>query len=146
MKAVYQKGRPFGCMAACVASILEIDLADVPRCFDGRTADDEDAWDRDAQLRWLAGRGYGAIEFKLLTGVMWPPTPGIYCIVTGRSPRGTMHAVVGATREMPALCELIHDPFWDQALDRPPPTAPFFHGREPAVITFLLPLVSLVRE
>lgn len=82
------------CFSACVASLLEIDLDDVP-FFMGA-----DNWD-EALLEWCDGRGV-VVDFS----TEFPAPEGACCIVGGRSPRHseTGHAVImrdGA---------LVHDP------------------------------------
>lgn len=89
------------CLAACVASILELPIAEVPNF---RLADD--AW--GALQDWLASRGLLAIRC-LIDGVYLASMPSVYCVLTGPSPRNPVnHAVVG-------LCDcgtvrIVHDP------------------------------------
>lgn len=86
------------CFSACVASILELDLDDVP-FFMG-----EPDWG-EALLKWCASRGI-IVDFS----TQFPAPAGEFCIVGGRSPRLPEggHAVImrdGA---------LIHDPHPDR--------------------------------
>mgnify|MGYP001564868446 CR=1 FL=1 len=142
MKPVYQAGRPTGCMAACVASILEVELNGVPDCFDARDASGKETWDHFAQRDWLAERDYGVVEFKLAEGAMWPPTGGMLCILSGPSPRdpnGTLHAVVARTLyDTTGPFELVHDPYWSGI--HGPLMHQFFNGQEPTIVTFLVPV------
>ena len=96
MKPVDQTlfGSPGGnCLPACVASLLNLTIEDVPH-FGA-----EDWFDRLND--WLAPRGYYAMCFTLPTE--WRP-PGLY-ILAGKSPRfTTLHAVVARGNEV------IHDP------------------------------------
>ena len=80
------------CFSACVASILEISIEEVPRAFGVNNAQ---------FLRWLAGRGLSA---TLSHGVDYVP-PG-YSIAAGPSKRfaGKMHACVAFDGAV------VHDP------------------------------------
>lgn len=51
-------------------------------------------------------------EHKLLPDSMWPPSEGIICIVSGKSPRGEHeHAVVAVTQyDTAEPFKIIHDP------------------------------------
>lgn len=93
------------CWAACLASILELDIADVPE-FDAGDPDDLDGtWARKTN-RWLAQFGLAFLEYPSL-----PPESylamgmSVYHIITGPSPRNSgMHAVVGLNGK------IVHDP------------------------------------
>jgi len=87
-------GSPGGnCLAACVASLLELPLADVPQLGPTTWLDDLGAW--------LLKRGLYPICFKI--DAPWRPT-GLY-ILAGKSPRGDfLHAVVARGDEV------VHDP------------------------------------
>lgn len=114
MKPVTQTlfGRPDGpveeignCYPACLATLLELDLAEVPHVYQLH-ADPEAA--NDASVRWLQQRGYTELYFE------WAPwlnhyAPGTLAIFGGKSPRGDWsHAVVG---EITATgWRLVHDP------------------------------------
>jgi hypothetical protein len=84
------------CYAACLATVLECELADVPD-FRGR-AD----WGEAVQ-KWAAGRG-AVVRFQ-----HGPPPPGL-AIASGLVLDGTVHAVVFEDGQM------VHDPagrpFW----------------------------------
>lgn len=91
------------CWAACLASILELDLAEVPNFCAY-----EDWWQRTIQ--WLNSRGlhisWVAYEPGLLTAIH----PVDYFIMTGKSPRGDFnHSVVGGSRNGTPPT-MIHDP------------------------------------
>lgn len=85
---------PGDCLRACVASILELDLLDVPHFVHEHTHGEI------AMMDWLATKG---IECLRLQGHYEVQTHVIY---TGRSPRSThgRHAVVGLAGE------IVHDP------------------------------------
>jgi len=89
---------PGNCMSACLASVLDVPLDDVPN-FAAKGAR---YWDE--MQRWLHARGLFLFELKV------PPdqTPGtpddLHYIASGVSPRGIRHAVI--MREG----RLVHDP------------------------------------
>ncbi|ARV77204.1 hypothetical protein FDI21_gp033 [Pseudomonas phage Noxifer] len=87
-----EQGRYGNCMQACVASLLNLPLADVPH-FHEDGCDVETFWERVED--WLADRHYllryGHPEKTL-------------CIASGKTVRGTNHCVI--MRD----AELIHDP------------------------------------
>jgi len=87
-------GHPGGnCFSACVASLLELPIAEVPY-FMG------DDWP-EGFFVWLKPRGFHPMWFK--TTKEWsPPSEGL-CILGGQSSRGA-HCVVGRGLTM------IHDP------------------------------------
>jgi hypothetical protein len=100
------------CFAACVASILELDLADVPAVeFEkvNGSPDDPDAvrfW--RTWRNWLAEIGFGraCIGATRDDGVLFEPDG--YAILTGKSPRGEWnHSVVCFNGQ------LRHDPYPD---------------------------------
>ena len=92
------------CFAACVASVLEVPLADVPNfCVEYS----ESEW-YFALARWLGERGFAPLTQQVNPAVffewcsqLWPE---VYWIAGGPNPRGVSHAVVyrGA--------KLVHDP------------------------------------
>lgn len=107
MKAVDQTtfGFPGGnCFSACVASLLEISLADVPYFMSETLDDDGGAW-FDRFQAWLKPRGFWAVCFKLPD--QWRPE-GL-CILSGKSPRElanpkALHSVVAIGGRV------VHDP------------------------------------
>jgi hypothetical protein len=110
MKPVDQTkfGMPAGnCLAACVASVLEMPLADVP-AFDGTSRPDDNWWLEFQD--WLHARGMFAVELKLEgRPSICLPERSVYVILTGKSPRGDFaHAVVG--RSDGDVFRLAHDP------------------------------------
>lgn len=115
MKPVDQTvfGYPNGnCFAACVASLLELPIEEMPS-IEGKGF--YVVWEK-----WLAERGLAIADIPAGSG-SW--IPGL-SIVTGKSPRGgvtasgkpTLHAVVA--RDM----KLIHDPHPDRSFIDGPPT------------------------
>jgi hypothetical protein len=101
---------PGNCWAACIASILEIPLSELP--------DEADYWTpgqpqsksyipyEKATFAWLLQRGLILVEVKMpdvyFRGDEWEP----YCILAGPSPRNPLvsHAVVGRG------AKIVHDP------------------------------------
>ncbi|TAM72340.1 hypothetical protein EPN44_16120 [bacterium] len=114
MKKVHQTlfGRPDGpnaeignCYPACVASLLGLDLDQVPH-FHQLHDDAEGALDEI--LAFLHGQGYSCLRYE------WAPwvnryLPGALAIFGGKSPRGDWsHAVVGQVTA--DGWRLVHDP------------------------------------
>lgn len=73
---------PGNCLQAAVAAALGLAIEEVPHL--GQFV----WWDTALKL-WLRGRGLDARQVRV------PPIPEQRCIVTGKSPRGVYHAVVG---------------------------------------------------
>lgn len=99
------------CFAACIASVLDLELDEVPNfCAFQRPRD----WWRETQI-WLAARGLAPVEFRVKddAGNWFPRISPLYvnvlCILGGKSPRGSFdHAVVGETTD--DGFRLLHDP------------------------------------
>jgi hypothetical protein len=94
-------GFPGGnCFSACVASLLEVPLEDVPQ-FMGDTLDDDSTW-YERFREWLAPRSLYPLCLKL--GSEWVP-PGFH-ILSGRSPRHAtaLHSVIALD------ARVVHDP------------------------------------
>ncbi len=92
-------GKVGNCMSACIASLLELGIDDVPY-FMGTEDEPDDLWKKRIN-RWAAPYGFSFMHFKTAKGFTeWPPG---YYVLTGRSPRG-MHAVVAKGKKM------VHDP------------------------------------
>lgn len=94
------------CFRACVASLLEMELSDVPH-FCSR----ED-W-VGAFHDWLEASGLFAVEVSLKHEQSVCPSPKQHCIVSGMGPRGVMHSVVALFHGVggPDGFELVHDPY-----------------------------------
>lgn len=87
------------CFSACVASLLELPIEDVPTfvtCEPG----DRLIW-RTHFLSWLKPRGYYALTFQYNEDIHCMPEG--FCILGGQSPRGS-HAVVADK------LTIVHDP------------------------------------
>lgn len=110
MKPVTQtiigRGPKFGeecgnCLQAALASVLELPLEEVPHfCFDA-TEDDADSRWFVTMNAWLRER-FGLSVVYLTIGNSWKPEG--YHLMSGTSPRGSMHETVGFKGE------IVHDP------------------------------------
>lgn len=103
MKKVYQTkfGKEGNCFVACLASILELNIEDIP---DFR---DVDKWYFDYK-RWLLKK----FDLDLLALEGWGKrtigfAPKVYAVVSGLSPRGFQHSTIYFGNEM------VHDPHMD---------------------------------
>lgn len=100
---------PTNCFAACVATILGINIERVPKWCDG------EHWEWDKFQEWLEQFGLAAIELTFANGGTIYPAYGVPCIVSGPSPRmeGKLHAIVGRFNGLDGFtCE--HDPHVDE--------------------------------
>jgi len=103
------------CFRACVASVLELPIEEVPHFVQ----ESEDWYEMFTE--WLSKREMFAIEVK----VSEPPAsvvlpPDVPCIVSAHGPRGCMHSVVGRYDGGEGI-ELDHDPH---------PSRGFFGGND----------------
>lgn len=125
---------PTNCFRACVASVLDVPIEEVPEACDGAT------WDWDAFQDWLFMRDMQAIEIGFGNGgTLYPTRRPVWCIVTGESPReGTVtgrHAVVARLCGLEGF-ELIHDPHPSRLWIKGEPThAVFFVPLDPTLKT-----------
>lgn len=100
------------CLSACVASILELPIADVPNF--------RESPEPESALRtWLAQRGWSVFQYTVATADDLASThfntgPGVYVILGGAGPRTNaqgrpkQHAVVG--RAAGYGVKIVHDP------------------------------------
>lgn len=97
------------CFTACLASILELSIDQVPNF----AADRGDDWERAAS-DWLSLLGLefltiGFAHYETFTNTFFA-CPGRHCILSGPSTfAGRGHAVVGRVREAGGL-DVVHDP------------------------------------
>lgn len=90
-------GKDGNCLAACLATLLRLDIDEVPGFF----SDDSGTW-REKMGAWLVERGWGHLCIAGPPPEMLGPA---LSIVSGKSPRGDwLHATVWRGRE------LLHDP------------------------------------
>lgn len=127
MKPVFQKVVDAGkgdCWAACIASILELPLEEVPN-FVGLSDHSKGILAEDLVKKWLKERGLFLLEIFLWGNsekknkswdlvLNWSHLDNCYCILSvpsQRFPKGT-HAVVGQFAKVNKSTELIvaHDP------------------------------------
>lgn len=111
MKPVYQDefGEFGNCMSACLASILDIPLREIPNFTHFKERWYPEMW------KWLGERGYELYYIYQIEKIDWDNFPGCipgweklkilpYYMHNGKSPRGYGHATVGWRGKM------IHDP------------------------------------
>lgn len=85
------------CFSACIASLLELAIEDVPNfCVDYG----EDDWQNEAE-KWLGKRGLALVSVQINEEV---PAWDFYWMAGGKSGRGIYHAVIYRAGE------LVHDP------------------------------------
>lgn len=117
-KKVFQNKGDGLCFSACIASLMGISLTDVPCFWDDDKGDRTKRADiSDNARQWLKDQGYVFWELRWdreELGCQHEPCP---CILSGKSPRGVMHAVVGEfftieDGEMKGhhAAQMIHDP------------------------------------
>ena len=81
------------CFSACLASILEIPLAEVPRFCEL-----EDDWQPHI-CEWLKQYGFAYVDVDVTEYTVDALLPHLgYCVMTGMSSRGHRHCVVGDGR------------------------------------------------
>lgn len=126
------------CFPACIASILGVDLSDVPHWYGQDTAGDGDA-DWWAIVAWLQGRGTTifAWDWSGLSDFMHRSLTGAVVILSGDSPRfvGTSHAVIGQLDGRGGW-RLLHDPH---------PSGDGISG-DPSMVELVIPLVRSNEE
>ncbi len=107
MKPVMQTkfGDNGNCWAACLASLLEFDITDVPDLF---THAEDIEWKANTNA-WLARYGFGCLEFSSLSPDDYKALNlATYHIIIGPSPRQEgSHAVIGRAGR------IVHDPHPD---------------------------------
>lgn len=128
MKPVMQTivGPKGNCMSACLASVLELPLAEVPNFFEAGS-DDTDYW--NACRTWLRGLGLGILTINFDGPAQWSQLRlGGYHIVGGSSPRmeGMDHATVWYRGRM------VHDPHPDGTGIVKPTTLDLLYVLDPA--------------
>lgn len=104
MKPVFQEA-PHDCVRACVASILEVPLSDVP-VLRTAAADgvNEAPWSRNLRA-WLATRGLAVLNVEVPNAGAWPDAAlAFHHIRIDHPSTGTSHAVVYFAGQ------LVHDP------------------------------------
>lgn len=100
---------PGNCYAACIASILELPLGEIPN-FCAKKGD----WWTPAQ-QWFQQRGLVVITVDANADGMYDGpvlADGLYCVINGPGPRGCPHCIVGRYRLKAEKhwIEVPHDP------------------------------------
>jgi hypothetical protein len=89
-------------LQACVASILELELHEVPNFIEAPSY-------LDAISAFLRPLGMTFLKVPLINGTLPFEIGTALCVIAGTSPRGTFkHAVVG--KAIGRECHLLHDP------------------------------------
>lgn len=100
------------CFAACLASILEMPLEDVPHVMA------HDDW-REQTNAWLAGLGMGTVEvcIDVEEPALFLLPPDMWLIITGTTKRheSRLHSVIGKTIPGGVQWECLHDPHPDNS-------------------------------
>lgn len=120
--------RPGNCFQACVASLLELPLDDVPHFIETEAPGVD--W-YVGFTEWLAARQMFAVEVRLDVPAVLGLQPGVHCIISGPSPRHSgLHSVVGRVADDPREAGFIleHDPH---------PSRDFFAGKAPSWVMFI---------
>lgn len=118
----YPKGN---CYAACVASILELPLSEVPDFFNVPAGQDRFNTGYERVADWLAQRGLGILRvLPMFDGVWVAPvhlSQPFFCIASGDSPRHQCgHAIVWGFSDQHSAP--VHDPH---------PDGGYFNGEDP---------------
>ncbi len=139
MKPIFQNifssgedSRRGNCYAACIASVLELELYQVPHLMG------EEDWLGKTNL-WLSSRGMGMIMLKLETeeAYIHPLPPGMMVILGGNTTRHPtrLHAVVGVTKLSGVPWDFVHDPHPDNSF--------LTKVTDLSIITYLNPSTSI---
>lgn len=102
MQTILGRGAEFeepsgNCFAACIASLLELPLEDVPNFCDS------DNW-RERLAAWLRSHGLFYLDVTLQEGAEPLDSEWGYHVISGDGPRGCRHSVVGLAGVV------VHDP------------------------------------
>lgn len=94
-----QLGKHGNCMSACLASLLDLSIDEVPNFFE-TCGENVDAWTTGIK-EFLKERGYDFIAVSLLTvDTSYLETLDGHVIVSGQSPRGLLHATIWKNGKM----------------------------------------------
>lgn len=111
MKLIYQDkfGENGNCMSAVIATMLQIELSEVPYFIDGLNSNNGKTGEENAVIFWdridefLSTKNLEIIHYSY--DLSWlQENPDCYFIVSGMSPRGRNHATIYKG------CEEFHDP------------------------------------
>jgi hypothetical protein len=130
MKPVMQteKGPRGNCYSACLASLFELTLDEVPNFFDGVDGYDTTSQWWGSVRKWLAEKGFGiiSISLSLPNGYEWLENYEGYFIVCGMSNRGLYHATLWNYGKM------CYDPHPDQTGLLEPDSVDLLYPLDPA--------------
>jgi hypothetical protein len=105
------------CLNACIASILEMKLEDIPSF---NLIQDNDGWWNSVQ-EWAKSIGFQLLYLPLNEyTTIFPMLADIYCILIGPTENGNPHAVVGYCRGGKRVLDfmIIHDPFDKDGIEK----------------------------
>jgi hypothetical protein len=103
------------CFRACIASLLDLSIDNVPHFYDGTNDGPQTPEQTEAIRSWFAARDMILIETAwsmtveealAFSAERWP---GLHIVMGGRSPRGVNHVVIIRNGKM------VHDPHPDEA-------------------------------
>ncbi len=121
------------CMSACLASILECDLSDIPN-FTEKRSDEMNMW--AAMREWLGIIGYALVIVSTDTFMVIPSGRELFAIagVPSQKLEGDHSVVVkiSSKRPMHRLIEIAHDPN---------PNNKPYRGGDIGDINFLVPMI-----
>ena len=92
------QGRVWNCLQACIASMLELELNEVPHF----AAMPDSTW-FDEMCKWIESKGFALYDVDGLDA------GDDYVFAIGKSPRGVSHVVIYKNGEM------VHDPHFSRA-------------------------------
>jgi hypothetical protein len=137
--ATEEKPKQGDCFRACIASLLELAIDDVPDfCAEPGN------WE-DRLHAWLGDRGLATVEINFGVGqTVYPVTDGTVCIVSGTTARHPtrLHSIIGrvtwdenrqpigAARPF-LVFEFLHDPHPDGSFLQTCETANFIFAKDP---------------
>jgi len=119
-------GRGGNCFSACLASLFNLPIEDVPNFFDIAGEDDAMWW--GAVRDWLRVRGFGIMSLDLTNPSFISVFEGWF-IVCGKSSRGLDHATLWRNGEM------MHDPHPSQCGLIKPDTVDLLYPLDPSRLT-----------
>ncbi|CAN7326918.1 hypothetical protein LJR084_001897 [Variovorax sp. LjRoot84] len=128
MKPVMQDafGELGNCFSACLASLFELDITDVPNFYVTAGRDDAAAW-WSAVREWLRPRGFGVMTLQWADPKLIGEFEGWF-IVCGESERGLQHATIWRDGK------LVHDPHPSQCGIRSPESVDLLYPLDPGAM------------
>lgn len=135
------------CLSACLASLLELPLEEVPNFvwhFKNNFGDAVQLWLRARGFAWLRIRM--PKEIKTGDDIRFHALPEVLCLATGKSPRGDyFHSVVGRITGGHNF-ELVHDPHPSgKGLDGMPTCVEFLIPVDPTAFNYKHAIKTVTR-